>query len=363
MRHKVIITTVSFLILVVVVGGFVHFKQFKLTEPELGPPLAESTETTPSAKVWIGLKNSDDQGTSFDLRAEFLKNGTVIASGEARCITGVTRNADKAKEVTVPLSLIANGDVVAGDVLSLKISTRIGTNPNGTRCAGHSNAVGLRLYYDGATRPSRFGATIPPPSLKDYFLHSGSSDTLDTTAPTATTAKFKDSLGINFKNGNPWQAIGTWSMTATISITLPPDPGEAGKATLAGIDADRDGVRDDIQRYIALTYPDSEKTRAVLTQLTKTQQAFLLDANNKEMSIRHDRDRDDALDCLSYIYGIGTDTAYALSSELRAQMLNTTARSRAYVIADAQLSGMHFPSTPEAERKSRCDFDPDAMRN
>src|SRR5712691_8138824 len=28
--------------------------------------------------VWLGLKNSDDQGTYFDLLAELLKNGTVI---------------------------------------------------------------------------------------------------------------------------------------------------------------------------------------------------------------------------------------------------------------------------------------------
>jgi hypothetical protein len=200
MKHKVIIATISILILVVVVGGLIHIKQFKLMEPELGPPLAESTEITPgSAKVWVGLKNSDDQGTSFDLRAELLKNGTVIASGEARCITGVTRNPNNAKEVTVQFGPITNEDVAAGDVLFLKILTRIGTKADGTQCAGHSNAVGLRFYYDGTTRPSRFGAAIPQTSLKDFFLHSGSSDFFDTTAPTAATAKFKDSLGVNFK--------------------------------------------------------------------------------------------------------------------------------------------------------------------
>ena len=43
-----------------------------------------------------------------------------------------------------------------GDVLSLRVSTRIGTNPDGTKCAGpggsHNNALGLRLYYDAASR-------------------------------------------------------------------------------------------------------------------------------------------------------------------------------------------------------------------
>ena len=52
--------------------------------------------------VWLGLKNSDDQGTFFDLRAELWKNNkTVIAAGETKNIQGVTRNPSQAKEVTV----------------------------------------------------------------------------------------------------------------------------------------------------------------------------------------------------------------------------------------------------------------------
>ena len=61
------------------------------------------------------------------------------------------------------------------------------------------------------------------------------------------------------------------NVTASV-VPVPPDPGEAGKATLEGIDSDNDGVRDDIQRYIVLTYPNSEKTRAGLTQLAVTYQ-------------------------------------------------------------------------------------------
>jgi len=38
---------------------------------------------------------------------------------------------------------------------------------------------------------------------------------------------------------------------------LPPDPGKAGKATLDGIDADKDGMRDDVQRWIALEWGHS----------------------------------------------------------------------------------------------------------
>ena len=170
------------------------------------------TVTSP-AKLWIGLKNSDDQGTNFDVRTEVYKNGTLVASGVTRCVTGVTRNPDKAKEVSVSFGAITHGSVASGDKLSLKMLTRIGTNQDETKCPGHSNAVGLRLYYDAVSRPARFGAAITPDALKNFFLHGGSVGVLDATAPTGTSARYMDSAGINFRNGNPWKEIGTWSMT------------------------------------------------------------------------------------------------------------------------------------------------------
>jgi len=111
--------------------------------------------------VWIGLKNSDDQGTNFDLRAELRKNGALIASGETKNIQGVTRNPDQAKEVTVAFGPISGDQFNPGDVLSIKILTKVAD------AGGHSNAVGLRLYYDAVSRASRFGAvfvvdTTPP---------------------------------------------------------------------------------------------------------------------------------------------------------------------------------------------------------
>jgi hypothetical protein len=48
------------------------------------------------ATLWISLKNSDDQGTQFDLRTEVYINKTLVSVGITRCITGVTRNPTKA---------------------------------------------------------------------------------------------------------------------------------------------------------------------------------------------------------------------------------------------------------------------------
>src|SRR3989338_2680414 len=111
--------------------------------------------------VWIGLKNSDDQGTYFDLRAELRKNGAVIASGETKTIQGVTRNPANAKEVAVAFGPITGDQFNPGDVLSIKILTKVADS------CGHNNAVGLRLYYDAVSRPSSFCAvfvvdTTPP---------------------------------------------------------------------------------------------------------------------------------------------------------------------------------------------------------
>ena len=68
---------------------------------------------------------------------------------------------------------------------------------------------------------------------------------------------------------------------------LPPDPGEAGKTTLEGIDSDGDGLRDDIQRYIALTYPDSQKTRAALRQAAIALQKIILESPDEESALRN----------------------------------------------------------------------------
>lgn len=166
---------------------------------------------------WIGLKNSDDQGTQFDLKTELSINGMPIAEGKNLCITGVTRNPSYAKEVTVPFGPVSNGAYNPGDVLSVRVLTRIGTNPDGSKCSGpggsHNNAVGLRLYYDAPSRLSRFGAGINPDPLMEYYLHSsGVNYYLNDVAPVGM-AKYKDSAGLNYNNGNPWKEIGAWNMS------------------------------------------------------------------------------------------------------------------------------------------------------
>jgi hypothetical protein len=179
-----------------------------------------ATSPTGSATMWVGLKNSDDIGTDFDVIVKLLKNGSEIATGVALCQTGITRNPDLATMVSVPLTFTGSGTGTSGDVFTLRVFARIGTTDGVNKCGGagaHNNAVGLRLYYDAASRASVEG---------NLYLHSDGtvcdpnppSDNvttrfLDTTAPTATSAKCGDSAGVNFAGGNVAQQIGgDWTM-------------------------------------------------------------------------------------------------------------------------------------------------------
>ena len=176
-------------------------------------PAPAALETAP-AHLWLGLENSDDQGTQFDIRVELFANGTLVSEGTALCVTGITRNAANAKDVAVAFAP-STGLPASGDAILFKVSTRIGTNPDGSKCPGHNNAVGLRLYYDGSSRSSHFGAALGGDEAISYFLHlTGTASTLSAAAPTASSAKQKDSAGLNFAGGNAWVEIGSWSMTA-----------------------------------------------------------------------------------------------------------------------------------------------------
>jgi hypothetical protein len=110
--------------------------------------------------LWLGLKNSDDQGTYFDVRVEAYKNSALLTSGQTLCVQGVTNNPNNAKEVVLSFdSFSATAFNGTSDALNLKILTRVGTNAAGGSCGGHNNAVGLRVYFDSTSRNARFTTT------------------------------------------------------------------------------------------------------------------------------------------------------------------------------------------------------------
>jgi hypothetical protein len=141
---------------------------------------------------------------------------------------------------------------------------------------------------------------------------------------------------------------------------LPPDPGEAGKATLEGIDADGDGIRDDIQRYIALTYPESSKTRAALRQAAIALQKTILESPDEESALNTTELEARASECIRYIH---PDEGRNIDNMLIAEFLNTPERSRAYLEYDSKLGGHVFGTKDLDEYKTSCTFEPDQMED
>lgn len=56
------------------------------------------------------------------------------------------------------------------------------------------------------------------------------------------------------------------TLSDVMGESLPPDPGAEADKTVQGIDANNNGIRDDVELAIFKEYPNSAKTRAVLLQ-------------------------------------------------------------------------------------------------
>lgn len=132
---------------------------------------------------------------------------------------------------------------------------------------------------------------------------------------------------------------------------LPPDPGEAGKQTLAGIDSDRDGLRDDLQRYIFFNYQSSPSTMETLKQTARTVQSAILDSASHALSLDHANDLVRAAECLHTLRSADADV---VATSLLAEALNTEQRGLAYLQYNEQLAGATFPLRPVDQWASSC---------
>jgi len=132
----------------------------------------------------------------------------------------------------------------------------------------------------------------------------------------------------------------TPSDQGTNSSNLPPDPGDAGKATLQGIDSDSDGVRDDVQIAIYERYPNDEPKRNALTQQAKALQEAIIsgDSSNSNTINQVSKLVIDAVDCLHEKVGDATSEIGFLEQKV----VNTSDRSEAYIKFNEALNGQFF---------------------
>ena len=198
--------------------------------------------------------------------------------------------------------------------------------------------------------------SVSPQSLGRIRAGRENRITLEFTAPSQSQIKFEGTLHI--RSGQPPGNTFAQPLAVTIIIhnePVPRDPGEAGKATIEGIDSDGDGVRDDAQRWIVentLARPD---VRSALTQYARADQKFITHSNESQNTIVDiTQMRNQAHDCLNYIMG-SPSNALALYSELEPILLNTRERSVAYAIADQKLGGVFFPISDPTKWNESCE--------
>jgi hypothetical protein len=137
-------------------------------------------------------------------------------------------------------------------------------------------------------------------------------------------------------------------------VKFPPDPGTSGTTTVAGIDADGDGLRDDVQILIENQYSGSAE-RAAATQLAKAIQGLLAVSSDKTQSLVAAHSMNRAIDCL---YALGATSFGDRVDEIEGAVVNTEARARAYAKAGTHLSGGTFAVSTIGDNASACEAAP-----
>jgi hypothetical protein len=136
---------------------------------------------------------------------------------------------------------------------------------------------------------------------------------------------------------------------------LPDDPGEIGKETLAGIDTDGDGVRDDVQRYIFRVYAEDDLKRKAMLQFANSYQEMLNVAHQRDPELSREKSllvgNDDS--CATTIFGDFDEYFYEVKM-LELVILNTRDRVEADLLANQNVGGQSF--SPDRPSQDLCRF-------
>lgn len=155
-------------------------------------------------RVWVGLQNSDDVGTRFDLKAEVYVGAALVGSGQVNGVGGGSSGFANAKLDTIPLTLADPVEVASGATVSIKVFARI-------TCSGRTHVSGsARLWFSDAQASSRFGGTIGGQATS-FYLVKGS--LLASAAGTGPRSTADVPLGSAAACPNrPFTPFGTWTV-------------------------------------------------------------------------------------------------------------------------------------------------------
>jgi len=151
------------------------------------------------ATIWLGLKTSADIGTKFDVLAEMLKNGVVVATGQVNSVAP-GNGFNGAVQQAISTALGGATSLNPGDTLGVRLSVRVAAT-------GHRSGT-ARLWYNDAVANSRFGVVVNG-ITRTFYLTSGFG--LSLTAGSGPKANI-DVVVDRAVDGNPFKPFGTWSI-------------------------------------------------------------------------------------------------------------------------------------------------------
>src|SRR5262249_54548370 len=112
------------------------------------------------ADAWIGLKTSDDVGTSFDLLAEVFQDAVLVASGQLNSVPGVGSGFNNARLRTIALT---PATVTPGTTLSIRLSVRVAADSR------HRSGT-ARLWFDDASANTGLETAVGGAPANYYLL-------------------------------------------------------------------------------------------------------------------------------------------------------------------------------------------------
>lgn len=144
--------------------------------------------------------------------------------------------------------------------------------------------------------------------------------------------------------------------TATVPMILdpaavPPAPdSDVNNATLAGVDSNNNGIRDDVERWIASEF-DSPQERAVVAQIAKSMQATAYWKAGKMTLMETDRLEGASNTCAIYVHPDNISTNPAAGSnrfkKIIAKTFNTASRVKLLWDYSAEYAGKIVPHPSE----------------
>lgn len=131
--------------------------------------------------------------------------------------------------------------------------------------------------------------------------------------------KIRDRKNKEHEYKNQYKDHAMFVIDSSLQVPMPNE--KENNKTVAGIDSDGDGIRDDIQRWINEEFSSQPKVKMAMRQVAMGRQLDLLSVNNKEQSVIAGKKFLNDRTCLKFILGI--DERSRLTRELESKLLNT----------------------------------------